>query len=625
MPRLFAIVLLIVSCTAQAAPGVAIDGVRLWSAPDNTRLVFDTSEAAQHQIFTLHKPERLVLDISKAKLSTTAKASLPAGGLVQSIRSAARDNNDLRIVIDLTQPVKVKSFVLKPNAQYNHRLVIDLEPRQTGAKLPAQAVQTSSHFAPRERVIAIDAGHGGEDPGAKGKRGTREKTVVLSIARKLAKLINKQPGMRAVLTRDGDYFLPLRKRMQKARAANAELFISIHADAFHDRRARGSSVFILSQRGATSEMARWLAVRENASDLVGGVSLDDKDPVLKEVLLDLAQTATRQSSVDAANAVFREMKRVGKTHRGHVQRAGFMVLKSPDIPSILVETAFISNPAEEKRLRSPRHQQKIAQAILNGVRTYFRANPLPEAVRMASSSTGEHKVKPGDTLGGIAKRYGVSLKSLRDANQIKGNRLLVGKLVKVPGLIPAHVDSAQQLAQIEPQKYKVKRGDTLSHIARRFGASQKKIRAANGIKGNRLLVGKTLLIPGGQTHERSVEVPVALAKPQKYKVKKGDTLGRIAKRHGATLKAIRAANNIKGNRLLVGKILKIPASEPARRPAAIKVAQVTPRIHRVKNGETLSHIAVRYGVTQTAIRTANKINGDRLLIGKKLTIPAQES
>ena len=617
--------LLLVGAVAQAVAGVVINGVRLWAAPDNTRLVFDTSKTATHQVFTLHDPERLVLDIPSAKFTRSAKAKLPKGGVIQGIRSAIRDKNTLRIVVDLDQPVKVKSFVLKPNAQYSHRLVLDLEPRQASAKKPAGTVRTAGYAAPRQRVIAIDAGHGGDDPGARGRRGTREKDVVLSISRKLATLINRQPGMRAVLTRDGDYFLPLRKRMQKARAANAELFISIHADAFHKRSARGSSVFVLSRRGASSEMARWLAVRENASDLVGGVSLDDKDPVLKEVLLDLAQTATRQSSVAAANAVFREMKRLGKTHNGKVQKAGFMVLKSPDIPSMLVETAFISNPTEEKRLRSPRHQQKIALAILKGVQAYFKASPLPEGLRMASGQPdGEHKVKRGETLGGIAARYGVSLERLRAANHIKGNRLLVGKVLKVPGLSPPQAEAGQQFADTASQQYKVKKGDTLGKIAHRFGVSLKALRAANRIKGNRLLAGKVLSIPAGTAPEMRPDAPAVVARVRHYKVKPGDTLGKIAQRHGTSLKALRAANKIKGSRLLAGKVLKIPAAASVTRLAATGTGKNSRRKHKVRNGETLSHIAVRYGVSLRAIRAANKMQGDRLLVGKTLTIPARD-
>ena len=631
MPRLLIALLLLIATVVQAAPrGVAVNGVRLWSAPDNTRLVFDTAGPVKHRVFSLHSPERLVLDIPKAYLTSSALEKSLKGGVVQGIRTAVQDKKDLRIVIDLAKSVKAKSFILKPNSEYGHRLVIDLETSQTVVNAPASVVQTVGNIAPRKKVIAIDAGHGGDDSGARGKRGTREKDVVLSIARKLKTLVNKQPGMRAVLIRDGDYFLPLRKRMHKARAANADMFISIHADAFHKRSARGSSVFVLSQRGATSEMARWLAARENASDLVGGVSLDDKDPVLKGVLLDLAQTSTRQSSVEAANYIFKEMKRVGKTHKNRVQKAGFMVLKSPDIPSLLVETAFISNPTEEKRLRSPRHQQKIARAIMNGVQRYFSANPnpLPDGVRMASAAPVtpvKHKVKRGDTLGKIAKRYAISLKELRAANKIKGSRLLVGKVLKIPGQDASEPQPETQLAQVTTQKYKIKRGDTLGHIAKRFGVSLKTLRKANGIKGNRLLVGKAIVIPGGKNLERQAKTRVAKAKPKKYKVRNGDNLSHIAKRHGVSLKAIRAANNIKGNRLRIGKVLTIPANSEISKSARKQLAKMTPRKHKVRNGDTLSQIAVRYGVSQRKLRNANKIRGDRLAIGKVLTIPAQDS
>ena len=293
-------------------------------------------------------------------------------------------------------------------------------------------VQAASEPAKlRDLVIAIDAGHGGEDSGARGKRGTHEKDVVLAIARRLARLVEKEPGMRPVLIRDGDYYIGLRQRIEKARKHRADLFISIHADAFRDRRVQGSSVFVISRSGASSEMARWLAARENASDLVGGVSLDDKDDLLAEVLLDLAQTATQEASNEVANRVLAEMKRVGKVHKKRVQRAGFVVLKSPDIPSMLIETAYISNPAEEKKLKSAKHQQKVANAIMAGVRSYFSANP-PAGTLMAQNRPRRHVIRRGDTLSHIAKRYGVSMKSLRTTNKLKNDRLLVGKVLAIP-------------------------------------------------------------------------------------------------------------------------------------------------------------------------------------------------
>ncbi len=437
MKRLLAAGLLLLTTLAQAgnAP-VQVQGVRLWAAPDNTRVVFDTSAAAEHRLFVLANPDRLVIDLKGARLAPDFKKRLQAAGLVKGLRTAPRNKTDLRVVLDLKRPVRPRSFVLKPNDQYGHRLVIDLHDSRLAAAGKKPKPRKQARPAVRDLVIAIDAGHGGDDPGARGKRGVREKDVVLGIARRLAKLVEKEPGMKPVLVRTGDYYIGLRKRIDKARRHRADLFISIHADAFRDRRVHGSSVYVLSQRGASSEMARWLAARENAADLVGGVSLDDKDDLLAEVLLDLAQSATIETSQGVAASVLRELRKIGKVHKRHVQHAGFVVLKSPDIPSLLVETAFISNPAEEKRLRSAAHQQKVAQAIMNGIRRYYRANP-PAGTRlaMARAQAGRiqrHVIRRGDTLSHIAKRYGVSMRSLRSVNGLHGDRLLVGKVLTIP-------------------------------------------------------------------------------------------------------------------------------------------------------------------------------------------------
>lgn len=431
MLRLIGLGLLLLPLLAQAA-ATQVKGVRLWAAPESTRVVFDVSGPVSHRLFTLPNPNRLVIDLSGSTIGEDVRNSFNKGGVVKNLRSGPRNKKDLRLVLDLDRPVKPKSFVLKPNDQYGHRLVIDLYEKD--AKKRTQPVQVQVENQParlRDLVIAIDAGHGGEDPGARGKKGTREKTVVLQIARRLAKLVNKEPGMRAVLVRDGDYYIGLRKRMEIARKHRADLFISIHADAFRDRSVRGSSVYAVSRRGASSEMARWLAARENAADLVGGVSLDDKDDLLAEVLLDLAQTATLEASNEVAGNVLTEMRRIGKVHKKTVQHAGFMVLKSPDIPSLLVETAFISNPSEEKRLRSSGHQQKVAAAIMKGVRRYFTTNP-PAGTRVARAAPKRHLIRRGDTLSHIAQRYGVSTASLRKTNKLRGDRLLVGKTLTIP-------------------------------------------------------------------------------------------------------------------------------------------------------------------------------------------------
>jgi N-acetylmuramoyl-L-alanine amidase len=363
---------------AAARRGVDVHAVRLWAGPDSTRIVLDLSGSAQHSLAVLSDPERVVLDVAGARLGPGARAPAAIGAIKQ-VRMATRPSGELRIVFDLSRPVRAKSFLARPNRQYGYRLVIDLG----GASAPDTPVKVE-HARPdaRDLIIAIDAGHGGEDPGAIGKNGTREKDVVLAIARALAQRVNSEPGMRATLTRDGDYFVPLRDRMRRARAQQADLFVSIHADSIRDRSVDGSSVYILSARGATDEASRWLAERENASDLIGGVSLDDKGDVLASVLLDLSQSASLSASQVAAERVLHQLNLVGEVRKPQVQQARFMVLKSPDIPSMLVETAYISNPQEERRLRGSAQQAKLAAAIHQGVRAYFYADP-PSGTRIA--------------------------------------------------------------------------------------------------------------------------------------------------------------------------------------------------------------------------------------------------
>jgi N-acetylmuramoyl-L-alanine amidase len=365
-----------VSLPAQAvlaAPAVDVRGVRLWAGPDSTRVVVDLSGRAEHSLSVLKNPDRVVLDVPSARLQAGSKAPVAAGA-VKLVRMSGH-SGEVRIVLELAHPIRAKSFLTQPNARYGYRLVVDLAGAAVaaGAEVPVKA----QHARPdaRDLIIAIDAGHGGDDPGAIGKNGTREKDVVLAIARVLAQRVDAEPGMKAVLTRNGDYFVPLRDRMQRARAQQADLFVSIHADSIRDRSVDGSSVYILSQRGATDEASRWLAERENASDLIGGVSLDDKDNLLASVLLDLSQSAALNASQVAAESVLRQLNQVGEIRKPQVQQARFVVLKSPDIPSMLVETAYISNPQEEQRLRAQAHQAKLAEAIHQGIRDYFYANP----------------------------------------------------------------------------------------------------------------------------------------------------------------------------------------------------------------------------------------------------------
>lgn len=457
--------LLLTAVTVDALAVTQVKSMRLWRAPDNTRLVFDLSGPVQHSVFTLTAPDRLVIDINGATLGgslNVATSNTP----INSVRSAQRTPTDLRVVVDLKKAVTPKSFTLAPNAQYGNRLVVDLydqeadavaastpppPPAQTPATAPAVPVtpaQPAIKLPPvpsgkRDIVVAIDAGHGGEDPGASGSRGQHEKDIVLQIARELQRQINTERGYRAELTRTGDYFIPLRKRTEIARKKGADLFISIHADAAPSKAAFGASVFALSDRGATSETARWLADTENRSDLIGGagnVSLDDKDRMLAGVLLDLSMTATLSSSLDVGQKVLGNMGRITPLHKRRVEQAGFMVLKSPDIPSILVETGFISNANEAAKLATKSHQQALARSIHTGVRQYFQQSPPPGTYIAWLRDSGkiaqgprEHTVRPGETLAMIAVRYQVSVASLRTTNSLKSDELKVGQHLDIPG------------------------------------------------------------------------------------------------------------------------------------------------------------------------------------------------
>ena len=428
---------LLTCCTlgvAQAAT-VEVRDLRLWASPDSTRVVLDLSAEARYKLFTLANPDRVVVDLERASWNP-ATLKLPApSGHVRSVRFGAPQPGTLRVVLDLAQKAEPKGFLTPPNESYGHRLVIDLGAAAAPRPLPVKPPHAPS--AQRDLVIAVDAGHGGEDPGAVGRGGTREKDITLRVARLLAERINAEPGMRAVLTRTGDYFVPLRERIRRARVNQADMFISVHADAFVNRSVRGSSVYILSQRRASNEATRWLAERENAADLIGGVSLDDKNSVLASVLLDLSQNAAISASRDAAHQVLRELDRVGDLKRSEVLFGSFAVLTAPDIPSMLVETAFISNPEEERRLRDPAHQKRLAAAIHAGVRQYFYDNP-PAGTRVAQLAaqqrgrTVRHVVSSGESLADVAGHYAVSLDSLQQVNGIGADGVVAGTVLDIP-------------------------------------------------------------------------------------------------------------------------------------------------------------------------------------------------
>jgi len=422
----------IVALGAVPATAADINGFRVWTDPEKTRAVLDLDARAEYQVFTLDNPPRVVIDLQRAGLTAQLKLVQEHAGIISNVRHGEPEKGTLRVVLDLTDSPSVKSFMLDPTGDYGHRLVIDLFPER-GAKAPAAVKQMADLQSPdRDVLIAIDAGHGGEDPGATGKNRTREKDVVLAIARELKKSIDERPGMSAVLVREGDYYVPHRERFEIARKHRADLFVSVHADAFTRRDVSGSSVFVLSRKGASSEFARRLAASENSADQLGGVTLADKDDMLASVLLDLSQSATMQASRSVADSVFTSLRGVGKTHRNQVEYANFMVLKSPDVPSILVETAFISNPTEEQKLRDPAWQRTVAKVIGDGVQDYFYLSPPPGTWIAANRQPVRYRVVSGDTLGDIANRYRVSLYSLRRANDLVGDTIHVGAELLIP-------------------------------------------------------------------------------------------------------------------------------------------------------------------------------------------------
>lgn len=418
---------------AAANAASTVEGVRIWSENDKTRVVLDLSRSVEHKIFTLRGPDRLVIDLQNSRLSDSLRQLPQGAGTVRSIRSAVRSNGQLRVVLDLTEGVRSRSFTAGPNAEFGDRLVIDL----TRSGNLQTVKRASEGYRPgRDVVVAIDAGHGGHDPGALGKR-SKEKDIVLQISKELARRINAEPGMSAVLIRDRDVFVEHRDRMAIARRQKADLFVSIHADAFTDRRANGASVFALNLVGASKEAARQMRQREVAPVSVGGVSLHDKDEVLASVLFDLSQNAALSASLDVGEKVSMQLSKVAKMHTKSVKQKELIVLKSADMPSILVETGFISNAAEEKKLRDKGHQGRLANAVLAGIRGYFHTNPPPDTqiamnLRREPSRQVRHVISRGDTISEIAQRYNVSPAAIRRANKLATDKIRVGQTLNIP-------------------------------------------------------------------------------------------------------------------------------------------------------------------------------------------------
>lgn len=450
-------VLVSVACFAinAMAAQTELTNARIWESPESTRLVLELSTSVDYKVITLGNPERLVIDIKNTRKRGQVFNNLDfSSSPIKGVRTAARNQDDLRVVLDLNDKVDAKSFLLKANDQYGNRLVFDLHSenrkKQAKAKLENKIDSTVMDAGKRDIVVVIDPGHGGEDPGAIGPNGLREKQVVLAVAKALKAKVDAQQGFKAVLTRESDYYVGLRERTILARKFNADLLVSVHADAFTHPQANGASVYALSTRGATSEMARWLAQKENSADLIGGIEglkLEDKDDVLAGVLLDLSSTASLTASLGVGSHVLRSMSSMAHLHKKTVQQAGFVVLKSPDIPSILVETGFISNPSEASRLKSGQYQQQLAASIHKGIVSYFESTPPPGTL-LAWLKQSRHNqasltldnmptftkyvVQRGDTLSHIAQRNSLSVEEIRSLNKLSSDQLRVGQSLQIP-------------------------------------------------------------------------------------------------------------------------------------------------------------------------------------------------
>ncbi|MCF7504115.1 MULTISPECIES: LysM peptidoglycan-binding domain-containing protein [Vibrio] len=538
----------------------SLKGLRVWPSPEETRVVIDLKSEADFSYFTLSSPSRLVVDLKHTGLATQLPVVVKDSPVLTKVRkSSPPDKNTFRLVFELKKSSKADLFKLNPTpgGQYGHRLVIDFPhgAASKGTSTPSKpTVSKNINQVKRQRdvLIVIDPGHGGEDPGSIGPSRKYEKNATLSISRKLAAQLNAVPGIKTRLTRNADYFVNLNRRVAIARENEAHLFISIHADAFTTPQPRGGSVFVLNTRRANTEISRWIENKEKQSELLGGSgaaftgNTDDKN--VNQTLLDLQFSHSQKEGYKLATTILSEMGKVAKLHNSKPINTSLAVLRSPQIPSVLVETGFISNPTEEKLLFQRSHQDKLARAVTKAVVKYLKANP-PEGIILSnatvpSNSTGQHKVKRGESLSVIAKKYGTSTQALVKLNGLKSTSLAIGQTLKVPS-------SGSQTSTTTNRKtvtHVVKSGEYLGGIAKKYDVTVAAIKRENNLRSDTLRVGQKLRV----THD------VKALPLRKHKVARGDYLGKIASKYGVSVDSIRKANNLRSDGLAVGQVLIIP-------------------------------------------------------------------
>jgi N-acetylmuramoyl-L-alanine amidase len=538
-----------------------IENIRVWPAPNETRVVVDLADKADFSYFSLTRPDRLVVDLKQSQLATDLPKPVKGSDILTKIRkSSPPEATTYRLVFELKDSAKPHIFALAPGGEYGHRLVVDLphakkvdknKPTLSVAEKKRRETVAALPFGTEDIVVAIDPGHGGNDPGAIGPRRKQEKDVNLAIAKQAAARINAVPGMRAVLTRTGDYFVDLNQRSEIARKHKAHLLVSVHADGFHQPQPRGASVWVLSRRRANSEIGRWIEKHEEQSNLLGGGSLlaqNNEDEYLSRAVLDLQFSNSQKEGFDVATRVLKELGKVTKLHKSSPEHASLAVLKSPDIPSLLVETGFISNPQEERLLFQRGHQRGLANAIYHGIRNYFERFP-PDGTLFAARKNGvKHKVSAGQSLSVIAKQYQSSIAAIKSANGLTSNTLHVGQVLSIPNVDVAKLAGKAERAATRTLTHTVSRGEFLGKIAEQYQVSLTSLRQANNLKSDTLWVGQKLKVPG------------ATSPAIKHKVKRGEYLGKIASNYGVTIESLRRVNELGSDALAVGQTLIIPGS-----------------------------------------------------------------
>lgn len=543
-----------------------VKSFRVWPSPDETRVVIDLSSEADYSYFSLSGPDRLVVDIKNTTMQAKLPVTVTDSPVLKRVRKSSPPNKGTyRLVFELKKNVKAELFTLKPTGQYGHRLVIDLP---HGAKTSTVATSTSKPSTPatpskdmssvkraQEILIVIDPGHGGEDPGSIGpSRRKYEKDAVLSISRKISAQLDAVPGIKTRMTRTGDYFVNLNRRVAIARENNAHLLISIHADAFTSPKPRGGSVFVLNTRRANTEISRWVENHERQSELLGGSGTafvsNTNDRNVNQTLLDLQFSHSQKEGYKLATNILGEMGKVARLHNSKPINTSLAVLRSPQIPSVLVETGFISNPTEEKLLFQRAHQDKLARAITKAVVQYLKDNPPEGTVFSSSAKPSIHTVKRGESLSVIAQKYGTSTKAIMSANKLKSSGLAVGQKLKIPGSGAASVSIPNKPNTVETETitHTVKSGEFLGKIASHYKVKIADIRRENNLKSDTLWVGQKL----------KITVAVKDKPIRKHKVARGEYLGKIASKYGVSVSSIRKANNLRSDELAVGQVLIIP-------------------------------------------------------------------